>query len=438
MTRKRKIVAAAVAAAVVAAGIAIPLAVIPSPKPKVTVKAPNVFTPPKTINTTCTADDTQALGTWLLSVPNGTPGHDNIAKLKKGACYEVAGTVWWRGPENIVLNGNGATIKQPLIAPTTHWYIAGQRDNPAVKPYCGSSAYQDDLYSADTGQPLLLSVAGGCDITIENLTIDGQHTGAGDPAPDSFYQPASFISLYGAQRVLIDHVTETGPYGDCLTNDGFNQAPGGGGGYPSTDVTYEYSSCSAAGRADVSETNGAHRVLVTDSTFSGGGLDIFDIEQDVTYPSYAEEDIDITHNTIVGQNYGFLVAALTGSEIQRIAFTDNTLTDGAQMRIFIAPHNFGGMINNSITVEGNISKAASSWPNRSPVNVANLYGPSVLVANNVDPAPQYGGKGYPFATVPKGALACGDSDPLAGTALDGACESPLPVVSQPMVPALPS
>ena len=70
---------------------------------------------------------------------------------------------------------------------------------------------------------------------------------------------------------------------------------------------------------------------------NGAGLTLFDIEQDVVYPAYAEEDIDITHDTIVGQNYGYLLSAQTGSELERVAFTHNALTAGAQLRIFMRP-----------------------------------------------------------------------------------------------------
>ena len=175
-----------------------------------------------------------------MSVPNGTPGHDNTAKLARGACYRLNGSIWWRGPRNIVLNGNGATIRQSTPSSSTKWVIAGGRDVPTVAPYCGSTLYMNSLYSATTDQPITLSVEGGCDVTIENLTISGRQ-GGGDPAPASFYQPAAFIQILGTQRVLVDHVTETGPYGDFVSISGLHEAPGGGGGMPATDVTIENS-----------------------------------------------------------------------------------------------------------------------------------------------------------------------------------------------------
>jgi hypothetical protein len=441
LTRKSRAVVASILAIVLVAGIGVGLALKTSPTPPAAKKLPtNVYAIPKTINDTCAHDVTYAFGKWLLSIPNGTPGHDHIAKLHKGGCYTLAGEIWWRGAQDIVLDGNGATLKQPTPNPTAKPEVVGGLNIPTVNPYCGSKLgipYMNSAYSGVTSTVLMVATEGGCDLTFENLKIVGTHPKGGDPSPNSFYQPASFIQIDGTQRVLINHVTERGTYGDFVSITGFHEAPGGGGGMPSTDVTIENGNFTYAGRTGISETNGAHRVLITKNVFDGAGLTMFDTEQDVTYPGYAEEDINITGNTITGfGNYGFLYAALTGSEIQRNAFTDNTLTNGAQFRFTMEPHAFGGMINNNFLVAGNTSIASSTWPDRSPVNIFNVYGPSVLVMDNTDPLPTYGGAGRPFANVPKGALACGDVTPT-GAALDPACPAVLPVITPPQPAALP-
>jgi hypothetical protein len=415
------------------AGVGIGLAVSsPAPKPKVTIKAPTTFTPPKTIDTTCKVDDTASLGAWLMSVRDGTPGHDSIAKLKKGACYLVNGSWWWRGARNIDLDGNGATIRETsTTVPDT---VVGGRDNPSVAPYCGSTAYMNDLYSGITSQVELLTLDGGCDLTIKDLTITGSHSSKSGDTPA--LQPDSFISIDGAQRVLLLDDTEHGPWGDFVTISGLHEAPGGGGGMPSTDVTIEHSRFSYAGRMGISETNGAHRVLISQDTFQGAGLTMFDDETDVTYAAAIDTDIDITHDKIIGQNYGYLFAAYTGTELQRVAITDLQLVTGAQIRIFVAPHNFGGSANANVLISGNTSTASSTWPNRSPVNVLNTV--DVLVMGNTDPLPSIGGTGYPFATLGKSSsLACGNKTPT-GVAFDAACPSQLPAIVPPAVPALPN
>src|SRR5579863_3003840 len=45
----------------------------------------HVYTVPASVNGTCKHDVTYAFGNWLLSIPNGTPGHDSVVKLNKGA-----------------------------------------------------------------------------------------------------------------------------------------------------------------------------------------------------------------------------------------------------------------------------------------------------------------------------------------------------------------
>lgn len=417
-----------VAIIIAALGISVVLAVS-SPSQKA---GTNIYSPPASINATCAHDVTYSFGNWLESVPNGSPGGASIAQLQKGACYEINGTIWWRGPREITLDMNGAKIKQMSTAIPDA--IIGGRNIPTVAPYCGSTAHMNDLYSAVPTNVLFISVEGGCDITIENGTIIGTHPqGGSTPA----LQPDSFISFYGTQRALVNHVNMTGPYGDFVTITGLHEAPGGGGGMPSTDITVENGTFRNAGRCGISETNGAHRVLVTNDFFSGAGLTMFDIELDINYAAPIETDINITHNTISGTaNYSYLISAQTGSELQRVAFVDNTLTSGAQIRIYAKTYEPTPGVSNSFIVEGNTSTSSTTWAVGSPVIVYNMTPASVLVANNVDPAPSYGGASKPFATVAAGALACGDETPT-GKALDAVCPATLPVASPPVAAALP-
>lgn len=434
---KRKPLFAVVAAVVVAgAGVGIGLAVTSGP----TVHPVKVVTgPPATINTTCSTDDTEALGTWLLSVPNGTPGHDNIAKLKKGACYEINGSIWDRGAHNIILDGNAATIRQENVATTgDKWVTVGGKDNPAVAPYCGRpTALMNDSYTAITTNVLLLSFEGGCDITIENLTILGQHNTVGTTGA---FQPDTFVNFYGTQRALVKDVKFVGPYGDYVDGNNIHEV---NGGYPATDITVEDSKFENSGRSGIAVTNGTYRLTVEDDTFTVTSdkvlsASVFDDETDVIYPAPIDTDLLYQHNKFIGEGYAYLLVAITGTEMQRIAFLDNTLTAGAQMRIDLDPHDFGGTVNNNVEIEGNTSTASTTWPNNwSPVNVHNVT--DVLVEGNTDAPPSYAGTGHPFASFyGKGVtLACGDKTPT-GTALDAACPTPLPVITPPVLPTLPS
>ncbi|MGO9344231.1 MAG: hypothetical protein ACLP6E_17225 [Acidimicrobiales bacterium] len=392
-----------------------------------------VYVVPTSVNGTCKHDVTYALGNWLLSVPNGTPGHDSVIELDPGACYEVNGSIWWRGARNIVLDGNGATIKQESV--TVPDKIVGSKNNPAVAPYCGSTANMNDRYSAIYTNVLLLDFEGGCNITVENLKIIGTHTGIGTT---SKLQPDTFISFSGTKRALVDNVTMRGPYGDYVDVGGLHEAVG----YPAFNITIEHSTFADSGREGISEGGNAHRVTIEDNVFTGNfesTATVFDIEVDVVYRGAIDTDILITHNRIVGESYAFLLSAQTKAELQRVAFNDNTLTGSAQMRIYISPYPFGGGANNSIEIEGNTSDSASAWPWRSPVNVDNAR--DVLVKGNIDPVPltKNHGKTVPFAafTHERSNLACGNRTP-SGVNNDAACPPVSPTITPPALAVLPS
>jgi len=231
-------------------------------------------------------------------------------------------------------------------------------------------------------------------------------------------------------------VTMRAPFGDYVDITAFHESLG----YPATDITIENSTFMNSGREGISETNGAERVTIEHNTFEGNyesTATIFDIEMDVVYRGYVDEDILIAHNTIIGEAYCFVLSAQTGAELRRVAFNDNTLTHGAQMRIYIAPHAFGRDANNNIEIEGNTSDASSTWPYRSPVNVFNTV--DVLVLGNTDPRPTYGGTGRPFAAlaIAKSDLACGN-ETNAGAKTDAACPLVQPRIHAPATATLPS
>ena len=326
-----------------------------------------VFVAPASINATCGKDVTWALGKWLLSVPNGKPGNDNVAELPAGACYLVNGSIWWRGARDIVLDGNGATLRQTSTVPGV---VVGGLDNLAVVPYCGKpTAYRNSNYSGPRGIVLMLSFEGGCNITVENLRFTGTHVTYG--MTDRGATPDSFLTFYGTQRALVTHVMMTGPWGDYVDVTGLSEAGFNGASYPGTDVTVEDSWFSDAGREGIAEVN-AHRVLITDNRFTGSArmltATLFDIEQDVIYVYPNETDINITGNEIEGASYCFLVSAQTGSVLQRIAFTDNVLSHGAQMKIYITPHEYGRVHPSiDILVAGNTASAVPIGWNRSSV-----------------------------------------------------------------------
>src|ERR1019366_1236053 len=79
-------------------------------------------------------------------------------------------------------------------------------------------------------------------------------------------------------------------------------------------------------------------------------------------------NVTVTHNTF-SSTTPYLVAAITGSSVTNFAFTDNTLTDGAQMRVQLGP----SLPSSGIIIAGNTAADAATWPS-----------PSILVGQGAD------------------------------------------------------
>ena len=117
----------------------------------------------------------------------------------------------------------------------------------------------------------------------------------------------------------------------------------------------------------------AERVTIVDNTILSAADTDFDIEFDSLRPAGVQTDILIAGNTIVGQHYAFLVAAVTAAKIERLRFTGNDLVDGAQLRIWVDP----GLESEDIRVDHNMSSEPPPWPHRASVTIDNASSSSV-------------------------------------------------------------
>jgi Right handed beta helix region len=416
MSKRGKALLVAATVVVVAAAIVVPIEVATRNVASRPVVTPTVvtpsrpsapseqkfsgYTPPVTVNDTCSSDDTEALTSWLYSLPVGSPAKPTIVHFRKGACYQVNGELYLRGFRSLFVDGEGATFKQaaPPTCPVKGNRCANRakvsetsvRDNPTTAPYCGSDAYMNDGRSEDSANDTMWDFEGGCDITFEDLKIEGTNTGAGRAR-----ETDSFISFAGTQRALVDDVTETDPYGDYVDCSGLHEA-GIGASFPCTDLTVEHSTFSGAGRVGFGLIV-CERVAIEDNTISSAAATVFDIEIDSL--GGLQTDIDIDHNTIVGQRYAYLLSAQTGGKIERLRFSDNKMTDKAQMRVVIKDRLSGS----DVQVSGNTWSAASSasggtWP---AVRITGIEGDTVAVDHNSGPLNSHG-----LASLPTGAVHC--------------------------------
>jgi hypothetical protein len=306
---------------------------------------------------------TVALSRWLNSLPQGRPGKETRISFA-GGCYLVDGQIYLRGFEDFLFDGNGAIFRQnePVPGETT------DSDLPLRPAYCGYPGWRNPRYTEILKVDIMWLVEGGCDLTFENMTI----AGANDGVSGGGREQDSFMAFDGSQRVLVQDVTMTGPYGDYVDAQGLHEAPYGGGAYPATDVTVRDCHLSGSGREGFGIIL-AKRVTIIDNTILSAADTDFDIEFDSPRPAGLQTDILIAGNTIVGQHYGFLVAAFTAAKIERLRFTGNDLVDGAQLRIWVEP----GVESLDIRVDHNMSSEPPPWPHRASVTISNASSSSV-------------------------------------------------------------
>ena len=357
------------------------------------VTTPSVYTPPtSTIPANCSVDvgdmnhtspnGNGLLYNWLQTLPAGTSTNPIVVRFVHNGCYLVNGGVFVRNLTDVVFDGNGATFEQNTVpASDPELY----NSDPPAADYCGSgTSYGSSNTTTDT-TPVVFWFDGGCDLAVENMTIQGPYSGSGGGGAN---QQDSGIELSGVQRAEITNVTINDVDGDFVTASGLWENGGVTyGGEPSTDVDITNNSFDAAGRQGLSLIY-VDRVLVTDNTLTNSAASMFDIEAD-TAGGYSD-NIDIADNTVVGQTYAYLVAAFTGTTIDNFAFTNNHLTDGGEMKIAMDPNGL-----DNATVTGNVATGvdASTDYDIPAVYFEDLIDGSdtatesnILVANNTIPS----------------------------------------------------
>jgi hypothetical protein len=193
---------------------------------------------------------------------------------------------------------------------------------------------------------------GGCNLTLENMVIDGQQVGN---------IQGSAVQLIGVQGARLTDLTIYNPSGDFVTLSGLHEAPGGGGTYPSTDVLVSGNHFTNAGRQGIT-TEYVDRVHITRNTIDTVAATVFDMESDVDGGS--TYNVRITDNT-VGGGYAYLLAALSGATTSWISFDHNWID---QMKVAVDTHG------SNWTIANNVAAKWAGWPD-----------PAITVNYSVDP-----------------------------------------------------
>jgi Putative Ig domain len=360
----------------------IPTSALPPRSSSVSVER-RLYAPPASIADDCSTDVADALRSWIMSLPSGTPTVVTVVTFAPRACYLVNESLFLRDLADVVIEGNGATFRQ--VAPTTeNIVLAG-----GVAPYAGSANVPIAVAVSIPIAPDIWWFDGGSDITVENLIVEGPNTGGGGTSGGGTMIDSG-IQLYGVQRALVQNNTVKNVDGDFVTISGLYEASDGGGGSPSTDVTVVGNTFDISGRQGITPEF-VDRVSITGNTFSGVTATSIDMESDNPTGGGCSCNVSVTNNTFSGSPY--LIAALTDAAVNDFAFTGNTLVGGGQMKVDFAP----ALTSGNIVIAANVGIEGSQWPFAS-VLVGN--GPqgdsagaidSVEISGNTVPANTAGG-----------------------------------------------
>ena len=301
-----------------------PLSSRPFPAPVTT----GTYTVPASIDASGRTDVSSALSSFIASVPDGS-----VINFPAGGVYGItkAVTLSYGGRHNLVLNGNGATIK----------YIsnAGQNENYSVWYDKGS----------------------GSNLTFENFTLIGSSTSPGVFAPASAGQHGVLVQ---SNNVEVTGCTISAVWGDALFVEG------------STNVWFHNNHVVSVGRNGVTVISGVN-VTAENNAFDKVGYTTFDDEPNTS--AEASTNIVFRNNTAGTWTNSFVSVegSHTGAAIHGIAVSGNTLT-GATLLTKIANGGTSTMLN--IVFTNNTSTVAGNGPILMFANISGL-----TVSGNVQP-----------------------------------------------------
>ena len=281
-------------------------------------------------DTTCAEDDTANLQSFLDSLPVGSASSPKVVQFPSNSCYQVDSSLTIRDFQDYTFDGNGATLEQANVVAAD--YILAADDQAPI--YCGGSTLYGAGSTPDTinTSGIMLWVEGGCDLTFRDFNLRGSHDIGSytdtSCAGNNCAENDSLIQTNGVQGVTIINNTISNPWGDWITLFGVHEFTTTGQNTiattPTTDATITNNNFDGTtGRQGITPEY-VTRADISGNDFNGSvTFNVFDLEADGV--GGCECDLNINDNTITG-GYGFLVAGLTGSSIDRFAFTNNTVS----------------------------------------------------------------------------------------------------------------
>jgi hypothetical protein len=248
---------------------------------------------PSSIDPTGSTDVTSALNGFVAGVPNGS-----IISFPTNATYRVTEGIYLRGRSNLVLEGNGTTIRSTGGGGTT-----------------ASSGFKLDNLNSD--------------IAIRNFKVVGSN-----PNTTTLFNPGSEsqmgVAIYDGVRIEIDNIVVRNVYGDGVFVAGKQSSP-----YRSSDRVWIHdSSFDYIGRMGL-VFNAATNSIAERNFYSHVGMFVFDIESD--YDFEVVDNVSFRDNTVgsygLTPSYTNFFFACSGNQdsavVRNVYITGNSVTIGA-------------------------------------------------------------------------------------------------------------
>jgi hypothetical protein len=244
-----------------------------------------------------------ALNSFIRGVPDGS-----TISFPAGSTYRIDSSIQLDGRRNLVIDGNGATVRGNGCGVTNSIFLLGWA-------------------SASSG------------ITIRDFTLRGANPDGGTPS--AFHTGCEHqmgVGIYGSSDVVISNVDISRVYGDCV------YIGDGGSGAWSRDITFRDSSCSASGRSGVAVVAGTG-VTVANDAFDTVGMYVLNIEPNSsdgggTYVTFRDNDIGSYGHA---EQFGVLMVCTNGgaagAAIDHITITRNRVTERTIATFMWEPRN---------------------------------------------------------------------------------------------------
>jgi hypothetical protein len=338
-----------------------------------------VYTVPASIDPTGRTEVSDALQTWLASIPTATPSapitvrfqpdatywvdYTLILRKRAGATGGIVGNMWRALPafdlSNATIDLNGATVTQRT---TTPWRWGGGEVLDARKRW---------------GDPMVFT-AGATDVRITNGTLAGSQTGGRyDPNREDWMG----ILIGGdndddfTANMRVDHMTIRNVWGDFIYLASHTSR-----GKLLQDVTIEDNTMRSAGRHGM-VIHGGTNLVIRRNSIVGARRFTFDSEPAAVH---GWQNVTITDNTATAGALGFFqYVGQRSSVASGLSITNNTLTSG---HLIIEIGNGSDSIRNGVTITGNRSEDPTEFrrsvAHRALISVARWSG--VSIADNRD------------------------------------------------------